>query len=150
MPECDVLTFKQFHDKAAAYWSSRTGIGPVLLMSSVLAVSVGFLIVMLAFYISTIEKLPIFACLKALGASNRDVILIVVFQSVIVFVLGCLSAGSGLWVTIAALSKTTISVVITRNVVLSSLATTALVSAASSLLSVRRIMTIEPGEAFRS
>jgi len=150
IPNHDVLTTATFHDKAATYWATRTGIGPVLLMSSVLAVSVGFLIVMLAFYISTIEKLPIFACLKALGAANHEVVQILIFQALIVFLLGSNIAGIGLYISVSALAQTTISVVITKNVVLAGVSTTALVSAASSLLSVRRIMTTDPGEAFRT
>ncbi len=93
--EHDVLTARQFHDRAANYWATRTSIGPVLLMSSVLAVSVGFLIVLLAFYISTIEKIPIFACMKALGASGSEIVLLLIFQSLIVFVLGCVVAAGG-------------------------------------------------------
>ena len=150
IPEHDVLTSQTFHDMTAHYWATRTGIGPVLLMSSGLAVSVGFLIVMLAFYISTIEKIPIFACMKALGASDWEVVKILIFQSVIVFVVGSVIAGVGLYVAVIVISQTTISVVITTNVVLTGLGTTALVSAASSLLSVRRVLTTDPGEAFRS
>ena len=65
------------------------------MLSAVLAILVGFMIVMLAFYISTIEKFPIFACMKALGASGMEVVWILVFQVVIVFVLGCASPASG-------------------------------------------------------
>ena len=83
------------------------------MLSAVLAILVGFMIVMLAFYISTIEKLPIFACMKALGASGIEVVSILVFQVVIVFVLGCGFAGLGLHVALAFLAKTTISIVVT-------------------------------------
>ena len=33
-PEHDVMSTRTFHDKAARYWSTRTGIGPVLMLSA--------------------------------------------------------------------------------------------------------------------
>jgi putative ABC transport system permease protein len=149
-PEHDVMATPTYHDKASRYWSTRTGIGPVLMLSAGLAILVGFMIVMLAFYISTVDKLPVFACMKALGASGLEVVLILVFQVMIVFVLGCALAALGLQAATVLLSRTTISVVITRELVLAGLATTALCSAASALLSIRQVIHTDPGEAFRT
>lgn len=150
VPEHDVFAATKFHDKAATYWAQATGIGPVFLLSAVLAVLVGFLIVMLAFYVSTIEKIPVFACLKALGASDWEIIQILIWQLVIVFILGCCVAGLGLWGALSVLAKTTISVVVTKGLVTAGVAVTALCSAASSMLSVRKLVTTDPGEAFRT
>ncbi len=144
-PEHDVLTARAFHDQASSYWSNRTSIGPVLLLSSALAVMVGFLIVMLTFYISTVEKIPIFACMKALGASGGEVASIMIFQVLIVFVLGCAMAGVGLYVTLMVLARTTISVVITEQLVLAGIGTTGLCSSLSSLLSIRKMISTGPG-----
>jgi putative ABC transport system permease protein len=149
-PEHDVVTTRTFHDRAARYWSTRTGIGPVLMLSAALAVLVGFMIVMLAFYISTVDKLPIFACMKALGASGLEVVSILVFQVVIVFILGCTLAGLGIHLAVLLLARTTISLVITPGLVLAGLGTTALISALSSLLSIRQVINTDPGEAFRA
>lgn len=149
-PDHDVLTREAFHDKASRYWSERTGIGPVLIVSASLAVLVGFLIVMLAFYISTIEKIPIFACMKAMGASNGDIAAILGLQVGVVFLLGCVLACAGLYAAVAILATTTISVVITPASVLCGLSATGLCSAASSALSIRKVMSTDPGEAFRS
>jgi putative ABC transport system permease protein len=150
IPEHDVVTRPDFHQKASGYWATATGIGPVLLLSSVLSVLVGFLIVMLVFYVSTIEKIPTFACMKALGASDGEIVCILVYQLLVVFVLGCLLAGAGLFLALAILAKTTISVVITRNLVFAGLAVTVLCSAASSMLSIRKLVRADPGEAFRT
>ncbi|HEX6986235.1 MAG TPA: hypothetical protein VF170_12715, partial [Planctomycetaceae bacterium] len=59
IPDHEVLTARAFHDRAADYWSTRTSIGPLLVLCSVMSVVVGFLIVMLAFYVSTVEKIPV-------------------------------------------------------------------------------------------
>ncbi len=149
-PEHDVLTTEAFHDLASVYWETNTGIGPVLLLSAVLAVLVGFLIVMSTFYISTIEKVPMFAGMRALGASTGEICSILAFQVVAVFLIGCLIAGVSLAVTVWCLRETTISVVVTPTLVGIGLSVMVVCSALGSLLSIRKLVTTDPGEAFRS
>lgn len=149
LPDHEVLTTGQFHERAASYWTERTSIGPLLALCSVLSVVVGFLIVMLAFYVSTIEKIPVFACMKALGASNGEVVTILVFQAIIVLTLGCLLGGLGLYGAAWVLTYTSISVRITPELVAAGLGVTILCSGASSLLSIRKLISADPGEAFR-
>jgi putative ABC transport system permease protein len=149
-PEHDVLTTEAFHRLASTYWETNTGIGPVLLLSAVLAVLVGFLIVMSTFYISTIEKVPVFAGLRALGASTGEIVAILVFQVVAVFLIGCAVAGTGLYATVWSLRESTISVVITPTLVAMGIVVMVLCSAMGSLLSIRKLVTTDPGEAFRS
>jgi putative ABC transport system permease protein len=149
-PEHEVMTTQAFHDRAALYWSTQTGIGPVLMTTAFLAILVGFLIVMLAFYVSTIEKIPLFACMKALGASGFEVISILGFQVLIVYVLGCIVGAVVLQGALMALARTTISVVVTPGLVGAGMGATAVCSILSSLLSIRKLMTTDPGEAFRT
>jgi putative ABC transport system permease protein len=149
LPEHEVISTEQFHERSGNYWTTRTSIGPLLALCSVLSVVVGFLIVMLAFYSSTIEKIPVFACMKALGASNGELVTILVLQAIIVLSLGCLLGGAGLYGATLVLAHTTISVHITRELVAAGLAVTILCSGTSSLLSIRRLIHADPGEAFR-
>jgi len=149
-PEHEVLLKRDFHNLASNYWETNTGIGPVLLLSAVLAVLVGFLIVMSTFYISTVEKIPVFAALRALGASTAEIVLILVFQVAVVFVFGCIVAGVGLYVTVWCLRESTISIVITPPLVGIGVGVMLLCSATGSLLSIRKLMLTDPGEAFRT
>jgi hypothetical protein len=48
------------------------------------------------------------------------------------------------------LAHTSISVVVTKTVVMCGVAASGVASAGSSLLSVRRVLTTDPGEAFRT
>ena len=120
------------------------------MLSAVLAVLVGFLIVMSTFYISTIEKVPVFAGMRALGASTREICSILAFQVVAVFLIGCAIAGTSLVITVWSLRESTISVVIEWWVVALGLGVMILCSALGSLLSIRKLITTDPGEAFRS
>ena len=115
-----------------------------------LAVLVGFLIVMSTFYISTVEKIPVFAGLRALGASTGEIVSILVFQVVAVFLFGCAVAGISLYITVMALEESTISVVITPPLVAIGVGVMLVCSALGSLLSIHRLVTTDPGEAFRT
>jgi len=151
-PEHEVLLTRDFRKLASAYWENNTGIGPVLLLSAGLAVLVGFLIVMSTFYLSTVEKIPVFAGLRALGASTGEIVWILVFQVVAVFLIGCAVAGISLYVTltIMTLQQSTISVLITPPLVAVGVSVMLVCSAMGSLLSIRKLVTTDPGEAFRT
>ena len=89
--------------------------------------------------------------MKALGASGAEVVSILVFQVVIVFLIGCGFAGLGLHVALRFLARTRPSrSSITRELVLAGVGTTAFCSALSSLLSIRQVINTDPGEAFRT
>ena len=94
IPEHDVLTTRQFHDLCSDYWETVSGIGPLILMSSILGVTVGFLIVIMTFYIATMEKIPVYGCLKALGGTVGEIAAILGVQVLIVFLLGSAIAGA--------------------------------------------------------
>jgi putative ABC transport system permease protein len=149
-PEHDVLTKKGFRRLAAKYWETNTGIGPVLMLSAVLAVLVGFLIVMSTFYISTVEKIPVFAGMRALGASTGEIVTILVFQVTAVFLIGCTIAGVSLYTTVWFLKDSTITVKITPPLVGLGVGVMLICSAAGSLLSIRKLVMTDPGEAFRT
>ena len=61
----------------------------------------------------TAEKLPVYAAMKAIGASTGELRAMVLLQIAVVFGLGCTLAISGGAVALAALSRTTISVELT-------------------------------------
>ena len=63
------MTTRQFHDLCSDYWETveRDRAADIDVVNS--GVTVGFLIVIVTFYISTIEKIPVYGCLKALGGT---------------------------------------------------------------------------------
>ena len=111
--ENDVLTTREFRDLNFKNWETKTGVGPLLLFPSILAGLVGFLMVTLTFYVSTIQKLPLYASLKAIGAADGELAFILLVQVAGVFVLGSAVAAACLWPVLIALRWTTISVLIT-------------------------------------
>lgn len=149
LPEYRVWMAAEFHDLTQDYWVRLTGIGPVLLLSAGLAALVGFLTVFLTFSHLTSEKLPVFAAMKAIGASNAELSGLVLLQIGVVFGLGSLLAVLGVGVALAALSRTTISVVLTPGMVVLGVGFMGVCSAAAGWKSLRSVSRVEPAEAFR-
>ena len=150
VPEDDVLTAREFRDLNFKSWETKTGIGPLMLFPSGLAAVVGFLMVTLTFYISTIQKLPLYATLKAIGAGSGELVFVLLVQVSGVFVIGSALAAAGLWPVLEALRPTTIAVVITPKLVAGGCGGLALASLVGALLSVRRVAAADPGTAFRT
>ncbi|MCW5553928.1 MAG: hypothetical protein KIS67_17455 [Verrucomicrobiae bacterium] len=150
LPEHDVFTARALHDLTQHYWESRTGIGPILFLSAGLAALVGFLTVLLTFYLLTVQKLPVFAALKALGASGSEIAAVIGLQAGVMFVAGSLVAGIALAAALAALARTTISVVISPTTALAVLGLIALASALACVPALWKVVHLEPAEAFRA
>jgi putative ABC transport system permease protein len=149
LPEYHVWTAAEFHDLTQNYWVKLTGIGPVLLLSAGLAALVGFLTVFLTFSHLTSEKLPVYAAMKAMGASNGELAGIVLLQIGVVFGIGSLLAVAGVGLALVALSTTTISVVLTPGIALLGVGFMGFCSLAAGWKSLRSLSRIEPAEAFR-
>jgi putative ABC transport system permease protein len=145
-----VWTTEEFRGLTQRYWLKLTGIGPVLLLSAALATLVGFLTVFLTFYHLTSEKLPLYAALKAIGASTGELSALVLLQIGTVFGLGFLLAVAGVMVALAVLANTTISVILTPGVAILGVGFMALCSLAAGLKSLRTLAAVEPAEAFRT
>jgi putative ABC transport system permease protein len=150
IPDDRVMSARQLHDLTQHYWTSRTGIGPILSLAAVLATLVGFLTVMLTFYLLTAQKMPVFAALKALGASGGEIAGLIGVQASVCFLAGMVAASIAVAVAMAALSQTTISVVISPSTALAVTGLIALASALACIPAVRKIMRLEPAEAFRA
>lgn len=90
----DVYTAQAFAAKTRAYWRGATGVATVLFVSAVLGLLVGMVVVGQTLYASTVEHLREYGTYKALGATNQDIVGVIVAQSLIAgglgFVLGVL------------------------------------------------------------
>ncbi len=150
LPALRVWTAQEFHDLTQNYWVRLTGVGPVLLLSAALAALVGFLTVFLSFSHLTAEKLPVYAAMKAMGASTVELSGMALLQIGVVFGLGCVLALGGLVAALLVLAHTTISVVLTPGIVALGVGFMALCSVAAGMRSLIKLAHLEPAEAFRA
>ena len=150
LPEVDVWTQDEFGRRSKIYWISQTGAGAAILTAAVLAFLIGLVVVSQTIYATTMEHLDEFATLKALGASKRFVIKVVLNQSLACCVAGCL-LGLSVTIPMVAFARRVVAWIYTPwwlvpVVLLPSL----LMCVLASIMSIRTALSVEPARVFRA
>jgi putative ABC transport system permease protein len=150
MPELDVLTASEFARSSRHYWLYGTGIGIGIIFAASLGLVVGSVIVSQTVYASTLDRLAEYGTLKALGASNRRLAVIVAEQAVL---LGLIGYAVGAVVTLLLSRKMPewhLPVQIPLWLFAGMLAVTLFTCVASSITSIAKVFRLPPAAVFRS
>lgn len=99
LPDNDIYSKQGFIDRTVNYWTIQTGMGMAFFLTAILAVLIGGAIVGQTIYAGTIEHLRDYGTLKAMGAQNSDINLVILTQAAVSAVLGF---AIGILVTFAA------------------------------------------------
>jgi len=146
----DVYTTSQYSRKTQLYWLFGTGMGIGFLMVAVLGFVVGLVVVGQALYASTMDSLPEYGVLKALGSTNAQVSGVVLFHAIMVAFVGyclgvCLAYGAksgyettGMYLALPPWLLATVLVV------------AVMMCMSGALMSVRRIARVDPASVFRT
>lgn len=149
MPDVDVLGPTQFSNKSRTYWLFTTGAGTTLISSSILALMVGVVIVAQTLYASTMDRLPEYATIRAMGGPRSYLYKIVIKQAVIGGLLGY-SAGIAIVLLLAYLARNSSSAPQVPWWLAGGIAgITVVMCIAASLVSLSKIMSIDPVRVFR-
>ena len=81
LPDNDVYTRQEFMARAIEYWTIQTGMGMAFFLTAILAVLIGGAIVGQTIYAGTMEHLRDYGTLKAMGAHNREINLVILSQA---------------------------------------------------------------------
>ena len=148
MPDVQVWTRSEFSNQTRAYWLITTGAGSALSLAALLGLVVGIVIVGQTLYASTVDRLPEYATLRAMGAPNAYLYSVILKQAAISAVLGFAAgfAATSAMVAITAGGNIAIAMPWWLVVVLGLL--TALMCAAGAVFSIRRVMRIDPTSVF--
>src|SRR5215467_14324983 len=144
-------TSDQFRWDCIRYYLKNTGIPVNFGITIAIALIVGTVVAGQTFYLFTLENLKQFGALKAIGVSNGRLTKMVLLQALAVGGVG-FSLGTGM---AAAFFEVTMRKIATRGLVLiwQNVAITCacilLVIIIASLLSIRRVIVLEPAEVFR-
>jgi putative ABC transport system permease protein len=145
------LTQDQFFWKTIKYFLSSTGIPVNFGITITLGFIIGVAIAGQTFYLFTIENLKQFGALKAMGLSNRRIVAMILLQALVV---GALGYGIGIGITaIFFLSTSHVTqlagLYLYWPVVIGSGVAVMLIVMLASLLSIRRVLVLEPAIVFR-
>ena len=144
-------TTDQFRWDCILYYLKNTGIPVNFGITITIALIVGTVVAGQTFYLFTLENLKQFGALKAIGVTNWRLTRMVLLQAITVGATG-FSIGTGM---AALFFELTLHKIATRGLVLwwQSVVLTAgcilLVIIIASLLSIRRVVVLEPAEVFR-
>ncbi len=143
----------EFSTMTMTYYMSRTGIPVNFGITVFLGFLIGSAIAGQTFYLFTLDNLKQFGALKAMGVTNARIVGMVLVQGLLVGVIGY-AVGMGL----AALAETVLGALVTAippahymawQIPVGTAAAVALIVAGSAVISLRRVMRLEPAAVFR-
>jgi putative ABC transport system permease protein len=143
-------TTQEFKNLTMDYFMKYTGIPINFGMSVVLGFIVGTTIAGQTFYSFTLDNLRFFGTFKAMGATNKRLLVMILLQALIVG-----SIGYGLGVGIASLfglltKKTELSFLLPWQLMFLSAFSVILICGGSAIFSIRKVMKLEPAIVFKS
>lgn len=144
------LTAADFRWRTVLYYMKNTGIPINFGMAVLLGFLVGTVIAGQTFYNFTLDNLKQFGALKAMGTSNATLLRMILLQA-----LGSGAIGYGLGVGLASLfgravKGSELAFRMMPQILVISAAAVLLICAFSALLSIRRVMRLEPAIVFKS
>ena len=145
------LTKREFMSRIQNFYVYQTGMGTNLLIMTMISFIVGLSISGQTFYTFILENLERFGALKAIGARNRELVGVVLFQATVTALLG-FGLGIGLCASLIALARMRLpdyfAMMTFANLGLS-LVMVLVIAAVSSYFGARRVLRIEPFDVFR-
>jgi putative ABC transport system permease protein len=149
LPQLDAYTGPQMSARTRHYWSSRTGVGAGFFTTAALGVIVGLVVVGQILYNGTLEHLKEYGTLKAMGARNSAIMRVIVYQALISAVVGMVLGGGLALVSKAAMAGANLNVLLTQNLVITTAVLTAVMCVLASLLSVVKVLRLDPASVFK-
>ncbi|GAB7024002.1 ABC transporter permease [Salidesulfovibrio brasiliensis] len=145
----DAYTTRDFSQKTRDYWMFNTGAGTSILMAAFLGLVVGTVIVAQTLYATTLDHLPEFATLKAMGAPNSYICKILIAQAALSAVLGYGFGMSISYLAVSISSFAAMAIIVPPQVAVMMFFLTLIMCVTSSLISIRKVMTLDPALVFK-
>jgi putative ABC transport system permease protein len=150
LPHLAAYTQTQMSDRTQSYWSSRTGVGAGFFTTAVLGVIVGFVVVGQILYSGTLQYIREYGTLKAMGARNGAVVQVILAQAMISAALGFV-VGGGLAVLMKmAMAGANLTVALSPQLYAATAVITALMCSFAALLSIVKVLRLDPASVFKA
>lgn len=149
LPDNDVYTRQGFIDRTVNYWTIQTGMGMAFFLTAILAVLIGGAIVGQTIYAGTMEHLRDYGTLKAMGARNRDINIVILAQAAAGAVMGF---AIGVAVTFASshgIEGAGVEMQLPFTLLASVFVIILLTCLAAAWISVRKVKRVDPVMVFR-
>jgi putative ABC transport system permease protein len=144
----DVWHSADFARQAQKYWLITTGAGSALLLSALLGLVVGIVIVGQTLYATTVDRLPEYATLRAIGAPASYLNQVILKQAGISAAFGFGLGTLAVYVIVFITSYGNVAVIVPPWLVVLLALLTVLMCAFGAVISIRRLVRIDPTSVF--
>jgi putative ABC transport system permease protein len=147
--DVDVFTRDEFARKTQHYWMFTTGAGMALLIAACLGLVVGGVVVAQTLYATTMDHLPEFGTLRAMGAPGGYIHRIIVAQAVAAALVGY---GCGIVISyflVGLAERGGAAIVLTGPMAVGLFFLTVIMCVTAGLVSIRKVTSIDPAMVFR-
>jgi len=149
LPQLAAYTTAEMSTRTRSYWSTRTGIGASFFTTAVLGIIVGLVVVGQILYSGTLQYIREYGTLKAMGARNSAVVRVILSQAMISAALG-FAVGAPLAIAMrAAMKGANLTVALTPPLYAATAAITAVMCALAALLSIVKVLRLDPASVFK-
>lgn len=149
LPHLAAYSTPEMSQRTRTYWSERTGVGAGFFTTAVLGIIVGFVVVGQILYSGTLQYIREYGTLKAMGARNSAVVRVILSQAMISAALG-FAVGAPLAIAMrAAMKGANLNVALTTPLYAVTAGITAVMCAFAALLSIVKVLRLDPAAVFK-
>jgi putative ABC transport system permease protein len=149
LPNNEIYSRQQFIDRTVNYWTIQTGIGFAFFLTALLAVLIGGAIVGQTIYAGTMEHLRDYGTLKAMGAQNRDINLMILAQAAASALMGFVIGALLTLIASHGIEGAGVSMQLPLRLFAVVFAIIVVTCLAAGYISVRKVRTLDPVMVFR-
>jgi putative ABC transport system permease protein len=146
----DVYTAPEFSRMTRFYWMYSTGAGVAVLLAALLGLVVGIVVVAQTIYATTVEHLREYGTLKAMGATNSYVCRLIIKQAAVSAVFGYAAGMIVALFLVHASATGGASILLPWPVGLGIFGVTLMMCVVAALVSINKVMRLEPSIAFKA
>ena len=144
-----ILTKQEYVDFEKAYWSSSTPIGFIFTLGTIIGFIVGTVIVYQILYSEVSDHLPEYATLKAMGYTQKYLLLVVFQEAIILAILGYIPGfGFAMFQYAMAKNATLLPIAMTLERAITVVILTIIMCCASGAIAVRKLQAADPADIF--
>ena len=147
IPEVLVKTREEFRAMEERYFLVRTPVGVLFGMGTLVAAVIGAAIVAVTLYSTAVDRARDYGTLKAIGARQREILLLLLLQAWIFFVVGFVIGLLAFFLMRHLMTE--LAMAVTLKLILEVAAASFVSCTLGSLVAIRRVLMLDPAIVFR-
>ncbi len=149
IPNLAAFTAPEMSARTRSYWSTRTGVGTGFFMTAIMGVIVGLVVVGQILYNGTLEHIREYGTLKAMGAANGAIVRVILYQALISALVGFVLGGAMTVAARSGMAAANLRVALSPGLLVATAALTATMCALAALLSILKVLRLDPAVVFK-